>query len=184
MSSMPKSCDSAGAEQTTELTTPRRVSEARRSKQVCSLAAVVACAIVTAVRAQPLVQLDPFAQATSGARDCPAQPPPLLTEQEARAESHARVERGTRCGMEGTCEPGGAYRRDAEINERVRELIAADKRFAGSSVWLSTSRKWVTLYGCVRSAAQRRTLTGAVAKVPGVERVFDELKVAPATAKH
>jgi len=32
--------------------------------------------------------------------------------------------------MEGKCEPGGAYRRDPEINEAVRAVIAADKRFA------------------------------------------------------
>ena len=56
-------------------------------------------------------------------------------------------------------------------------MIADDARFAGSSVWLTTSRRWVTLYGCVRNAMQRRTLARAVAKAPGVERVFDELKV-------
>ena len=111
---------------------------------------------------------------------CPiarAQSPPLLTEQEARAESHVRVERGTRCAMEGTCEPGGAYRHDPELNEQVRALIAADRRFTDTSVWLTTSRRWVTLRGCVRSAAQRRALNAAVTKAPGVERVFDELAV-------
>ena len=128
-----------------------------------------------------MVQLDPFAQATSGLPDCPAQSPPLLTEQEARAESHVRVERGTRCAMEGTCEPGGAYRHDPELNERVRALIAADRRFTDTSVWLTTSRRWVTLRGCVRSRAQRRALNAAVAKAPGVERVFDELKIARRT---
>ena len=83
--------------------------------------------------------------------------------------------------MEGTCEPGGAYRRDPEINEQVRALIGGDARFKGSSVWLTTSRKWVTLYGCVRSTAQRRALNAAVAKAPGVERVFDELTIARRT---
>jgi osmotically-inducible protein OsmY len=134
-------------------------------------------ALAASAAAQPMVQLDPFAQATSGLADCPAQSPPLLTEQEARAESHVRVERGTRCGMEGTCEPGGAYRRDPEINDRVRALIAADPRFADTSVWLTTSRRWVTLRGCVRDNAQRRALNAAVAKAPNVERVFDELTI-------
>jgi osmotically-inducible protein OsmY len=77
--------------------------------------------------------------------------------------------------MEGTCEPGGAYRRDPEINERVRALIAGDRRFSDTSVWLTTSRKWVTLRGCVRRTAQHRALVAAVTKVTGVERVFDEL---------
>jgi len=144
------------------------------------LVALVGALAVTAI-AQSMVQLDPFAQATSGLPDCPAQSPPLLTEQEARAESHVRVERGTRCAMEGTCEPGGAYRHDPELNERVRALIAADRRFTDTSVWLTTSRRWVTLRGCVRSTAQRRALNAAVAKAPGVERVFDELTIARRT---
>ena len=55
--------------------------------------------LVTAAPAQTMVQLDPFAQATSGWSGCPVQAAPLLTEQEAGAESHARVERGTRCAM-------------------------------------------------------------------------------------
>ena len=80
--------------------------------------------------------------------------------------------------MEGKCEPGGAYRRDAEINERVRAAIASDRRFAGTSIWLTTSRKWVTLQGCVHKAAQRRSLVDLVRKSRDVERVFDELTIA------
>jgi osmotically-inducible protein OsmY len=138
------------------------------------LAGVVAAAVFP-VAAQPMIQLDPFAQATAGDGACRARSPQLLTEQEARAEWHVRVERGTRCAMEGTCEPGGAYRRDPEINEHVRALIAGDRRFSDTSVWVSTSRRWVTLQGCVRRAAQRRALVETVARVRDVERVFDEL---------
>ena len=140
--------------------------------------------IVITASAESLVQLDPFAQATFGVRDCAVPPPPTMSELEARAESHARVERGTRCAMEGTCEPGGAYRRDPEINEQVRALISGDARFATSSVWLTTSRRWVTLRGCVRSATQRRTLVDAVKHAGGVERVFDELTLVRNTSRH
>jgi osmotically-inducible protein OsmY len=94
-----------------------------------------------------------------------------------RVEAHARIERGTRCAMEGTCEPGGAYKRDPEINEQVRAAIAADRRFADTSVWITTSRKWATLEGCVRTPAQRTALVRFVAQLPNVERVFDELRV-------
>ena len=130
-----------------------------------------------------LVQLDPFAQATSGLSACPAARPRLLTLEESRTEAHVRIERGTRCAMEGTCEPGGAYKRDPEINEQVRAAIAAERRFADTSVWVTTSRKWATLEGCVRTAAQRSALVRYVAKLPNVERVFDELRVGarPAT---
>jgi osmotically-inducible protein OsmY len=122
------------------------------------------------------VQLDPFARATAGDTACPEQPPPLLDAADARNEAHVRVERGLRCAMDGTCEPGGAYKRDPEINERVRGAIAADARFADTSVWVTTTRKWVTLQGCVRTPAQHRALVRFVAAQPGVERVFDELK--------
>jgi len=138
-------------------------------------------ALAAAAEGEP-VQLDPFARATSGDRACPEQPPPLLSPADARNEAHVRVERGLRCAMDGTCEPGGAYKRDPEINERMRALIAADARFANTSVWVTTTRKWVTLQGCVRSRAQHRALVKLVHDQPMVERVFDELKVGHAPA--
>jgi hypothetical protein len=127
--------------------------------------------------AAELQQLDPFAQATAGIASCPVVRPRLYTSEEAGTHAHARVERGTRCAMEGTCEPGGAYRRDPEINEAVRMAIAGDRRFANTAVWITTSRRWVTLEGCVASKVQRDALMKFVAKQPRVERVFDELKV-------
>lgn len=142
-----------------------------------SLVVLLTCIASAYAAGQNLVQLDPFVQATSGDPRCPAVQARLVTQEEAQTQAHARVERGTRCAMEGTCEPGGAYRRDPEINDAVRTAIAADKRFADTSVYVTTSRKWVTLEGCVRSNAQRKTLVGFVAKQPRVERVFDSLRV-------
>jgi len=130
-----------------------------------------------AARGQEKVQLDPFAQATRGYPRCAEQAPPLRTPEQARVDAHVRVERGLRCAEEGKCEPGGSYRRDPEINERIRALIAGEPHFADTAVWLTTSRHWVTLQGCVRSATQRKTLVGLVGRQPGVERVFDELVV-------
>ena len=94
-----------------------------------------------------------------------------------RIIAHERAERGTTCALEGRCEPGGAYRRDPEINERVRAALAADRRFADTSVWVTTTRKFVTLSGCVQSRGERRALAAFVAAQPGVERVLDELSV-------
>ena len=155
--------------------------KARRCAGFATLVlALTACAFA---RADEKVQLDPFARATQGFAACPEQPPPLLSAEHARVESHVRVERGLRCAMEGKCEPGGAYKRDPELNDRVRASIAGDRRFADTSVWVTTSRKWVTLQGCVHSSAQRKALVALVAKQPDVERVFDELKSgAPAAA--
>jgi osmotically-inducible protein OsmY len=139
--------------------------------------AIVVALIALPAAAAGFVQLDPFAQATAGDGRCPEAKARLVTQEEAQTQAHARVERGTRCAMEGTCEPGGAYRRDPQINEAVRAAIAGDKRFANTSVWITTSRKWVTLEGCVHGDAQRKALVRFVAQQPRVEKVFDELKV-------
>lgn len=153
-----------------------------------SLAPTLLAAIVAApglrTHAAETYQLDPFAQATSGYARCPAVAPPLLSADEMRSQAHVRSERGLRCAMEGTCEPGGSYKRDPEINERVRAAIASDSRFAKTSIWLTTSRKWVTLEGCVRSARERRALVEAVRALPGIERVFDETTIGTLKRSH
>jgi hypothetical protein len=129
-----------------------------------------------ALAGEPGFQLDPFGRATHGSAACPIVKPPLLTEDEMRTEAHVRVERGTYCALEGTCEPGGAYRHDPEINAEVIAAISANPRFRDTSVWVTTSRGWVTLEGCVRSTGQRRALVAFVTKQPHVIRVFDDLK--------
>ena len=145
-----------------------------RTRHVLLVAIVLASSLAVA---QAPIQLDPFAQVTAGISNCPVVQPRLYTPDEMRTEAHARSERGTRCALEGTCEPGGAYKRDGEINERVRAEIAADKHFADTSVWVTTSRKWVTLKGCVRSKSQQKALIQLAGHQANVERVFDELSV-------
>jgi hypothetical protein len=129
------------------------------------------------------IQIDPFAQATNGFKGCPAGSPTLVTPEQMRIIAHERAERGTYCALEGRCEPGGAYRRDPEVNVRVSAAIAADKRFAGTSVAVTTTRRFVTLTGCVRSPAQRRALAAFVGEQSGVDRVFDETHVGIARPK-
>lgn len=146
---------------------------------MCGMPRAILCALAlaSAVAFAQGIELDPFTQATAGFASCPPARPRIFTQEEAGAQAHARAERGTRCAMEGTCEPGGAYRRDPEINDAVRAAIAADRRFANTSVWVTTSRRWVTLEGCVHSPAQRASLVKFVASLPRVERVFDALRV-------
>ena len=122
-------------------------------------------------------QLDPFAQATDGYVACPAAKPPVLTEQEMRTTAHQRVERGTSCCLAGTCECGGAYKRDPEINDRIVAAIRADKRFRDTSVWVTTTRKFVALQGCVRTMAQRKALERLVKRQPDVAIVWNETAV-------
>jgi hypothetical protein len=142
----------------------------------------IACAVsFAATAADPpaseLVLLDPFAQATKGFAACPEVKPPYVTLERMHIIAHERAERGTSCALEGRCEPGGAYKRDPEINERVRAAVAAERKFADTSVWVTTTRKFVTLQGCVRTKAERRALVAFVGAQPGVERVLDELAV-------
>ena len=122
-------------------------------------------------------QLDPFSQATAGYPGCPAAKPPILTEQEMRISAHERAERGTSCCLAGTCECGGAYKRDPEINERVAAAILGEKRFRDTSIWVTTTRKFVTLQGCVRSAAQKKALEQFVKRQPDVAIVWNETAV-------
>ena len=145
-----------------------------RIGHVLSVAILLASSLAVA---QGPMQLDPFTQATNGMPSCPTVVPRLYSPDEMRTEAHARSERGTRCALEGTCEPGGAYKRDGEINEQVRAEIAADKRFVDTSVWVTTSRKWVTLKGCVRANGQRNAVVALVKDLKDVERVFGELTI-------
>ncbi len=155
-----------------------------RSMVLGALAALAASLVSNAQATDETYQLDPFAQATSGYPACPTVAPPLLSADEMRSQAHVRSERGLRCAMEGTCEPGGAYKRDPEINERVRAAIAADPRFGKTSIWVTTTRKWVTLAGCVRSARERRALVEAVRALAGIDRIFDETTVGVPKRRH
>jgi hypothetical protein len=120
---------------------------------------------------------DPFAAATRGLPACPAPRGPMLTEAERLKESHLRAERGTSCWLEKKCEKPNAYLYDRDINAAVVRALAADPRFAGTRVWVTTQRRFVFLQGCVRDRAQVRALIDAAARVPNVDRVLDELQV-------
>ena len=141
-----------------------------------ALTGVLGCLAVAADEPRTY-QLDPFGQATGGFASCPAAKPPVLTEQEMRVQAHERAERGTSCCLAGTCECGGAYKRDPEINDRVIAAIRADKRLRDTSVWVTTMRKFVTLQGCVRSARQGKALEQLVKRQPDVAIVWNETTV-------
>jgi hypothetical protein len=150
--------------------------------RVVVLACATAVVFVAPAQGDPdrTYQLDPFAQATAGFPACPEVAPPLLSEQEVRVQAHGRAERGTSCCLAGTCECGGAYRRDPEINARVAAAIAADRRLRDSSVWVTTMRKFVTLQGCTRSTRQRQWLERLVKAQPDVAIVWNETRVGAA----
>jgi BON domain-containing protein len=158
----------------------RRFPRSRRAALLGALATFVA----TAWGEEPRTyQLDPFVQATAGYAGCPEVKPPVLTTEEMRATAHGRAERGTSCCLAGTCECGGAYKHDPEINERVAQAVRDDKRFRDTSVWVTTTRKFVTLQGCVRSRAQKSALERMVKREPDVAIVWNETTVGTKPAK-
>lgn len=149
------------------------------------LAAVIALssALVPVAAAQsPMGELrnwfdTPFDQAVSGSPMCPRPLGPLITQAEMRIQGHGRIERGTSCWLAKKCEDSNAYRRDAEVQQRVLQAIRSDGVYASASVWITTERRYVTLQGCVGSATEQRALITRVGRVEGVEHVFDQLIV-------
>jgi hypothetical protein len=159
--------------------TPPQTARAPRAFRVMVATALAMTAFAPLLLAEEprTYQLDPFTQATAGYAGCPEAKPPVMTEQEMRTTAHQRVERGTSCCLAGTCECGGAYKRDPEINERVAKTVREDRRFRDTSLWVTTTRKFVTLQGCVRSRAQKSALERTVKQLPDVAIVWNETTV-------
>lgn len=122
---------------------------------------------------------DPFQQLTRGLANCPVPPGPLLTDADAKAQAHGRIERGTSCYRAGRCRLPNSYLYDAEIMPRVQKAIDADGRFnATTSVWALGQRRWIWLQGCVSSEAESQALESLARGIDDVEGVVNELKVA------
>ena len=120
---------------------------------------------------------DPFLQATRELPACPPAEGPLLTAAQVRAQSHLRAEKGTTCHLHGRCRLPNAFLYDQEIAPRVVRFIQLDPRFATSTIWVVSQRRWVYLKGCVASAAQASALVAEVRLIDDVEAVIDELMV-------
>lgn len=124
---------------------------------------------------------DPFVQVTKAVAACPQPRGPFMTEREAQAEAHPRIERGTTCFMAGKCREPNAYRYDAQIakaaQERVAAAIVRTPALAKSSVWLTVQRRFVFVHGCVSRRADVVTWERVLRAVPDVEYVGVDLAV-------
>ncbi len=98
-----------------------------------------------------------------------------------KLQAHARIERGTSCWLQKKCEDSNAYRRDAEVQQRVLQNLREDRRLESASVWITTERHFVTVQGCVRDATQRRALLDRVRSTAGVDLVIDQLQLGTRT---
>ncbi|PXX39681.1 BON domain-containing protein [Undibacterium pigrum] len=118
---------------------------------------------------------DPFLNVTSAIKDCPVPAGPVLTEAQARAEAHSRIERGTSCYHSGQCRLPNSYLYDQEIIPRAKRAIEADGRFAETSIWIEGQRRFVTLKGCVQTSGQAKELEKLVRRLDDVEGVVNLL---------
>lgn len=123
---------------------------------------------------------DPFEQATRGYAGCPTPKRPQMSADDLRREAHQRHERGTSCWLAGTCEAGGPYKHDAEINAAIVSALRDDKRFARTSLWVETVRGYVTVHGCLRTRSQHAALEALIKPIPRVLLVWDHSNVGTA----
>ena len=126
---------------------------------------------------------DPFVQVTSSIKSCPVPKPSAYTQDEARAQSHYRIERGTSCYQSGRCRLPNSYAYDVDIIARVQKFIRQENRFTDTSIWIEGQRRWVTLMGCVKSASQQAELESAVRLVDDVENVVSVLDIVGPSSK-
>ena len=117
---------------------------------------------------------DPFIRATDG-RACPAPLGPAYSDTQRLQESHSRIERGTSCWLAGECSEPNAYRFDASIARDVVAALRADTALAGSSLWVTSQRRFVYLEGCVADAAQAARAEAVAKAVANVQLVTPAL---------
>jgi hypothetical protein len=122
---------------------------------------------------------DPFVQITNALKDCPEPRGPFMTEREAKADAHQRIERGTTCFNAGKCKESNAYFYDLRIAKNAeaaaRAAIARDKTLANSSVWFTVQRRFAFVHGCVANEKQIAKWTALLKAVPEVDYVSVDL---------
>jgi hypothetical protein len=119
---------------------------------------------------------DPFFAASADVADCPVPLGPLLTKTEMEHEAHVRVERGTRCYMEGRCTKSNSYLYDPEIAANLRDALAKSSALKGTSVWVSVQRRWVFIQGCANARSKKATLEAIARQIRDGENVFVYLR--------
>jgi hypothetical protein len=119
---------------------------------------------------------DPFFALSNDIPHCPMPLGPLVTEEEALAQTHHRLERGMRCHLEGRCRHPSSFDYDREIAADIR---ANAKRIAPrpSTVWILVQGRRVWAYGCVASGYRRGDVERALRRIADVELAMEELRV-------
>ena len=143
--------------------------------------AAASIAVSSAALADNAMQLtnwynDPFFTVSADLAGCPVPRGPLLTKTQMEREAHVRVERGTRCYMEGRCAKMSSYLYDADIADNLRHALAESPVLKGTSLWVSVQRRWVTIQGCANVKSKKTALKAIALRIPDVENDFVDLR--------
>ena len=122
---------------------------------------------------------DPFFQVRSALPDCPVPLGPLTDGTEMTTQMHTRLERGTRCYLEGRCTRPNSYLYDKDIADAVRARFAATRAFGDASLWVLAQRRIVWIEGCVAPGYAAGRLERLLRDVPDVELVVVNVRKGP-----
>lgn len=122
---------------------------------------------------------DPFFTVSSSIAACQLPRGPLMTKEEMDHDSHARVERGTRCYQQGECSRPNSYLYDPDIARNVLAALQGSRLLRGTSLWVTVQRRWIFIQGCVDSMSKKRRLESLAAAIPDVEHVFVDVTTDP-----
>ncbi|MEC5217609.1 hypothetical protein RCH09_002569 [Actimicrobium sp. GrIS 1.19] len=125
---------------------------------------------------------DPFFMLAAALPDCPLPAGPFITEQEMRAQSHHRAEKGTSCWLAQECELPNAYAYDQAIAAALQSAVREHNPFAQSSLWVTVQGRVVIIEGCVGETVRSADLEPFARAVPHVQQVILRLRASAAAA--
>ncbi len=121
---------------------------------------------------------DPFFRLSDEIADCPEPRGPNITEDEAIAQTHHRLERGLRCYLEKRCRYPSSYQYDPEIAAGIQAAVRGHRVILPrSSLWILVQGRRVYVQGCVPKDYRRGSLEKQLRQVPDVEVVTEELRI-------
>ena len=118
---------------------------------------------------------DPFFQISSAIPHCLVPAGPFITEEEKRAQTHHRAERGTTCWLSGQCDKPNYYAYDADIAQALQSAFQGQPVLKHTTLWVTVQGRVVYIEGCAQNAAIAKTLESLARKAPHVQQAVVSL---------
>lgn len=87
----------------------------------------------------------------------------------------ARVYPGTPSNTDVTAPPRGANNQDWQVGQEIRSLLMSNPKLGNAPMAATVNNGVVTLRGTFHSERERQELRDEIARLPGVQRVDDQL---------